>query len=107
MGDISGTVGGTGGDSSVNQVFLVIHSRNPPIVNDKKLLKEEAHNVLRAYDTYCRRSEDHRATGVQCKLYMMSDLLSYSQKDAISLFCFGGRGLNEEMLAGGVRKIAG
>ena len=37
----------------------------------------------------------------------MSELLLYSQKDATSLFYFGGRGLTEEMLAEGVRKIAG
>ena len=33
------------------------------------LLKEEAHNFLRAYDTDCRHTEDDRAAGVQCKLY--------------------------------------
>ena len=71
------------------------------------LLKKEAHNFLRAYDTYCHRTKDDRATGVQCKLYKMSELLSYSQKDAISLFYSGGRGLTDEMLAEGVRKIAG
>ena len=71
------------------------------------LLKEEADSFLRAYDTYCRRTEDDWAPGVQCKLYKMSELLSYSQKDAMSLFCFDGRGLTEEMLAEGVRKIAG
>ena len=107
MGDNWGTAEGAGGDSSVDQVFLVTYSRNSPRVDGKMLLKSEAHNVLRAYDTYCRRSEDRRAAGVQCKLYRMSELLSYSQKDAISLFYFGGRGLTEEMLAGGVKKIAG
>ena len=49
----------------------------------------------------------HRAAAVQCKLYKMSELLSCSQKDAISLLYFGGRGLTEEMLAERVRKIAG
>ena len=71
------------------------------------LLKEEAHNFLRAYDTYCWRTEDGRAAGVQCKLYKMSELLSYSQKNATSLFYFDSRGLTEEMLAECVRKIAG
>ena len=47
------------------------------------LLKEEAYNFLRAYDTYCRRTEDDCAAGVQCKLYKMSELLSQSQKDVI------------------------
>ena len=107
MGCNWGTAGGAGGDSSVNQVILVTHSRNPPRVDGKMLLKEETYNVLRAYDTYCRRTEDDRAAGVQCKLYKMSELLSYSQKKAISLFYFGGRGLTEEMFAEGVRKIAG
>ncbi|CAM9414613.1 unnamed protein product [Ascophyllum nodosum] len=91
MGDSWGTARGTGGYSSV---ILVI--RNPPRVGDKMLLKE-AYYLLRAYDTYCRRTEDDRAAGVQCKLYKMSELLSYSQKGARSLFCFGGRGLTEEM----------
>ena len=71
------------------------------------MLKEEAHHFLRAYDTYCRRTVNGRAAGVQCKLYKMSELLVYSQKDAISLFYFGGRGLTENMLAEGVRKITG
>ena len=70
------------------------------------LLREETHNVLRAYDTCCRRIEADWAAGAQCKLSKMSELLSYSQKDAISLIFFGGRGLTEEMLAEGVRKIA-
>ena len=107
MGDNWGTAGGAGGDSSVNRVFLVTHSRNLPRVDGKMLLKEEAYTFLRAYDTYCRRTEIDWAAGVQCKLYKMSELLSYSQKDAISLFYFGGRGLTEEMLAEGVRKNAG
>ena len=33
--------------------------------------------------------------------------MSYSQKDAISHVYFGGRGLTEEMLAEGVRKVTG
>ena len=99
MGDKWGTSGGTGGYSSFNQVILVTHCRNPPRVDDKMLLKEEVHHFLRAYDTYCRRTKNDRAAGVQCKLYKMSELLSYSHKDAISLFYFGGRGLTEEMLA--------
>ena len=38
----------------------------------------------------------------------MSELLLYSQKDALSLYFYSGdRGLSEEMLAEGVRKIAG
>ena len=61
------------------------------------LLKEEAGNVLQPYDTYCRRAEDDRAAGVQWKLHRMSELLSYSQKGAISLFYFGDRGLTEDM----------
>ena len=36
----------------------------------------------------------------------MSDRLAYNQKDAIPLFYFGGRGLTEEMLTEGLRKIA-
>ena len=107
MGDNWGTAGGGGGYSSVNLVILVTHCRNPPRVDDKMLLKEEAHNFLRAYDTYCCRTEDGRAAGVQCKLYKMSVLLSYSQKNAISLFYFDSRGLIEEMLAECVREIAG
>ena len=107
MGNNWGTAGGAGGDRSVNQVILVTHSRNPPRVDGKMLLKEEAHNFLRAYDTYCRRTEDDRAAGVQCKLYNMSELLSNRQKDPISLFYFGRRGLTEEMLAEGVRKVVG
>ena len=107
MVDHWGPAGGAGGDSSVNQVILVTHSRNPPRVDGEMLLKEEAYNFLRAYDTYCRRTEDDRAAGVQCKLFKMSELLSYSQKDATSLFYFGGRGLTEEMLAEGVRKSLG
>ena len=87
-----GTAGGAGGDSTVSHVILVTHSRNPTRV-DGKMLKEEADNFLRAYDTYCRRTEDDWAPGVQCKLYKMSELLLYSQKDAISLFFFGGRRL--------------
>ena len=106
MGDNCGTAGGTGGYNSVNQGILVTHCRNPPRVDGKTLLKEEARNFLRAYDAYCRRTEDDRTAGVQCKLYKVSKLLSYSQKDAISLFYFGGRGLTEEMLAERVRKIA-
>ena len=51
MGDNWGTAGGAGGDSSVNQVILVTHSRNPLRVDGKILLKGEADNVLRAYDT--------------------------------------------------------
>ena len=107
MGNNWGTAGSAEGDSSVNQVILVTHSRNPPRVDGKMLLREEAYNFLRAYDTYCRRTKDDRAAGVQCKLYRMSELLSYSQKDTLSLFYFGGRRLAEEMLAEGVRKIAG
>ena len=34
-------------------------------------------------------------------------MLQYSQKNTISLFYFGGRGLTKEMLAEGVRNIAG
>ena len=68
MGNNWGTAGGAGGDSSVNQVSLVAHSQNPPRVDGKMLLKEEAHNFLRAYDTYCRRTEDDRTAGVQCTL---------------------------------------
>ena len=56
MGDDWGTAGGAGGDSSVNQVILATHSRNPPRVDDKMLLKEEAYNFFRAYNTYCRRT---------------------------------------------------
>ena len=105
MGDNWGTVGGAGGDSGVNQVILVTQNRNLPRVDGKILLKEEADNVLRAYDPYCRRTEDDWDAGVQSKLYKMSELPSYSQKDAISLFYFGGRGLTEETLAEGARKI--
>ena len=60
MGDNWGTAGGTGGDISINQVILVTHSRNPPRVDGKMLLKEEAYNFLRAYDTDYRRTEDDR-----------------------------------------------
>ena len=108
MGGNWGTAGGAGGESSVNQGILVTHCRNPPRVDGKMLLKEEEDNFLRAYDTYCRCTEDDRAAGVQCKLYKRSELLSYCQKDAISLsFYFRGSGLSEEMLAEGVRKVAG
>ena len=61
MGDDGGTAGGVGGDESVNQVNLDTHSQNPPRVDGKMLLKEEARNVLR---TYCRRTEEDRAVGV-------------------------------------------
>ena len=64
MGDNWGTAGVTGGYSSVNQMVLVTHSLNPLRVNGKMLLKEEAYNVSRAYDTYCRRTEDNRTAGV-------------------------------------------
>ena len=37
----------------------------------------------------------------------MGKLLSYSQKDAISLVYFGSRGLTEEMFVEGVRQFAG
>ena len=107
MGENWGTAEGTGGYSSVNRVFLATHCRNPPKVDDKMLLKEEAHNFLRAYDPYCRRTEDDRAAGVQCKLYKMSELLSYSQKNAIYPFYFGGHRLTEKMLAEDARKIPG
>ena len=50
MGDNCGTARGVGGDSSVNQVILVTHSRNSLRVDGKVLLKEEAHTFLRAYD---------------------------------------------------------
>ena len=76
-------------------------------VEGKLLLKDDAHNVLRAYDTHHRRSEDDRAVDVMGKLYRMSEVLSCGQKDAISLFYFGGRELTEKMLADGARKIAG
>ena len=69
------------------------------------LIKEVAHNVLRAHDTYCRRTQEDRAAVIQCKLYQMRKLLSYSQRDAISRFHFGGRRLIEQMLAD-VRKNA-
>ena len=65
MGDNWGTAGGAGGDISVNRVILVIHSRYPPRVDGKMLLKEEVHSFFLAYDTYCRRTEDGRAAGVQ------------------------------------------
>ena len=107
MGDNWGTAGGAGGDISVNRVILVIHSRDPPRVDGKMLLEEEVHNFFRACDTHWRRTQDDRAAGVQCKLYRTSKLLSYIQKDAISLFYFDGRRLAEEMLAEGVIKIAG
>ena len=71
------------------------------------LLKEEADDFLRVYDTYCRRTEDGWAAGVECKLHKMSELLSYSQQGAIIFLYFGGRGLTEEMLTEGVTKIAG
>ena len=45
MGDNWGTAGGAGGDSSVHQTNMVKHSKNPPRVDGKMLLKEEAHNV--------------------------------------------------------------
>ena len=106
MGDKWGTARGAGRDS-VYQVILVTHSRNLPRVDGKMMLKEEAHNFLGAYDSYCRCTEDNRAAGVQYRLYRMSELLSYSRKDAILLFYFGGHGLTEEMLAEGERKIAG
>ena len=53
MGDNWGTVGRAGRDSSVNQVILVTHSRNPSRVDGKILLKEEAytsyeHTILTA-----------------------------------------------------------
>ena len=88
MGDNWGTAGGAGGDSSVNQMILVTHSRNPPRVDSKMLLKEEADTFLRAYDTYYRRTEDDWAADIQYKLYKMGELLSYSGKNAISLFLF-------------------
>ena len=45
MGGNWSTAGSTGGDSSVNQVILVTHSRNPPRVDGKMLLKEEAYTA--------------------------------------------------------------
>ena len=71
------------------------------------LLKEEAYNFLRAYDTYYHRTEDNWAAGVQCTLYKINELLSDNQKDAIPYFYCGGRGLTEEMLAEGMRKVPG
>ena len=61
---------------------------------------------MRAYDAYCRRTEDDRATGVPFKLYRICELLPYSQDDAMSLFDFGGREFTDEILAEGARKIA-
>ena len=46
MRDNRGTAGGAGGDSSVNQVVLVTHSRNMPWIDSKMLLKEEVDNFL-------------------------------------------------------------
>ena len=57
MEDNWGTARGAGGDISINQVILVTHNQNPPRVDGKMLLKEEAYNFLRVYDTYCRRTE--------------------------------------------------
>ena len=87
--EANGVTAGGVGESSVNHAILVTHSQNPPRAGGKMLLKEEAHDVLRAYDTYCRRcTENDRAAGVQRKLHTMSGLLPYSQKDAILLFYF-------------------
>ena len=82
MGDDSGTAGVVGGRSSVNQVNLLTHSQNLPRDNGKMLLKEGARNFLR---TYCHRTEDDGAVGVQCKQYRKRELLLCSQRDAISL----------------------
>ena len=82
MGDDGGTAGGVGGGSSVNQVNMVIHSQNRPRVDSKMLLKEGERNFL---CTYCRRTEDDQAVGVHCTQHSMRELLSCSQKNAISL----------------------
>ena len=89
MGDRGGTARSAKGDSSVNQVNLVTHSRNLPMVDGKMLpMKKKVHNFLRAYDTYCRRTEEDPAVDVQYKLSRMSELLSCSQKDVRSLSYF-------------------
>ena len=82
MEDDGGTAGGVGGACSVNQVNMVTHSQNPPRVDGKMLLKEGERNFL---CTYCCRTEDDRAVGVHCTQHRMREMLSYSQKNAISL----------------------
>ena len=52
MGGNWDTSGGPEEDSNIDEVILDTHSCNLPRVDFKMWLREETHNVLRAYNTW-------------------------------------------------------